>query len=127
MCLESWYLWLGTKKCLCFFGMCFAISFIFLNHFPHSWRISALNVFYTWINTDDVMDVTFVEESSRWNGRLKNINKTSINLILVPSQKYQDSRRILQNSKVARNIMGFSNCAQRFTGSNYLDVDSPLS
>ena len=56
----------------------------------------------------------------------KNINKKSINIILVPSQRYQDSRHLLQNPKVPRNVMGFSNRAQRFTGSNYLDVDSPL-
>ena len=47
--------------------------------------------------------------------------------ILVPSQRYQDSRNLLQNPKVPRNVMGFSNRAQRFTGSNYLDVDSPLT
>ena len=56
----------------------------------------------------------------------KNINKKSINIILVPSQRYQDSRHLLQNPKVPRNLMGFSNRAQRFTGSNYLDVDSPF-
>ena len=50
----------------------------------------------------------------------------SINIILVPSQRYQDSRHLLQNPKVPRNAMGFSNYAQRFTGSNYLDVDSPF-
>ena len=46
-----------------------------------------------------------------------------MNIILVPSQRYQDSRHLLQNP---RSAMGFSNCAQKFTGSNYLDVDSPL-
>ena len=54
----------------------------------------------------------------------KNIYKKSMNIILVPSQRYEDSRHILQNPLVPRNVMGFSNCAQRFTGSNYLDVDS---
>ena len=47
--------------------------------------------------------------------------------ILVPSQRYQDSRHLLQNPKVPSNVMGFNNCAQRFTGSNYVDVDSPLA
>ena len=42
------------------------------------------------------------------------------------SDIYQDSRHFLQNPKVPRSIMGFSNRTQRFTGSNYLDVDSPL-
>ena len=46
--------------------------------------------------------------------------------ILVPSQRYQDSRHFLQNPTVLNYVIGFSNCAQRFTGSNYLDVDSPL-
>ena len=48
-------------------------------------------------------------------------------MILVPSQKYQDSIHLLQNPKVSRNIMGFNNCAQRFTGSNYLVVDNPFT
>ena len=56
----------------------------------------------------------------------KNICKKSMNIILGPSQRYQDSRHLLQNPKVPRSVMGFSNCAQRFTGSNYLDVDSPF-
>ena len=41
------------------------------------------------------------------------------NIISVPSQRYQDSRHLLQNPKVPRSVMGFSNRAQRFTGSNY--------
>ena len=47
--------------------------------------------------------------------------------ILVPSQRYQgSSRHLLQNPTVPNYVMSFSNHAQRFTGSNYLDVDSPL-
>ena len=49
---------------------------------------------------DEVIDVTFVEESSGWNSRWKNINKKSKNIVLVPSQRYQDSRDFLQNPKV---------------------------
>ena len=49
-----------------------------------------------------------------------------MNNISVPSQRYEDSRHLLQNPKVPRSVMGFRNRAQRFTGSNYLDVDSPL-
>jgi hypothetical protein len=56
----------------------------------------------------------------------KTFTKKSMNIILVPSQRYQDSRHLLQNPKVPRSVIGFSNRAQRFTGSNYLDVDSPL-
>ena len=40
--------------------------------------------------------------------------------ILVPSQRHQDSRHLLQNPKVPRNVMGFSNHAQTFTPLNYL-------
>ena len=50
----------------------------------------------------------------------KNIYKNSINIILVPSQRYQDSRHPLQNPKVSRNVMSFSNRAQTFTPLNYL-------
>ena len=46
--------------------------------------------------------------------------------ILVPSQRYQGSRHLLQNPTFPSYVMGFSNRAQRFTGSNYLDVDSPF-
>ena len=47
--------------------------------------------------------------------------------ILVPSQRYQDSRHLLQNPRGPNYVMSFSNCAQRFTESNYLDVDSPFA
>ena len=46
--------------------------------------------------------------------------------IYRPSQIYQDSRHLLQNPKVPRSVMGFSNRLHRFTESNYLVVDSPL-
>ena len=48
------------------------------------------------------------------------------NHILVPSQRYQDSRHLLQNPTFPNYVMGFSNRAERFTGSNYLDVGSPI-
>ena len=47
----------------------------------------------------------------------------STNTILVLIQRYQDSRNLLQNQKVPKNVMGFSNNAQRFNGPNYLDED----
>ena len=40
--------------------------------------------------------------------------------------KYKDSRHLLQNPIDPRNFMGFRNRAQRFIGSNYLDVGSPF-
>ena len=46
--------------------------------------------------------------------------------VFVPSQRHQDSKHLLLNPKVPRNVMGISNRAQRFTGPNYLDVDSPF-
>ena len=47
--------------------------------------------------------------------------------ILVPGRRYQDSRHLLQNPKVSKNVMGFNNHAQRSTPPYYLDVDNPLS
>ena len=46
--------------------------------------------------------------------------------ILLPDQRYQDSRHLLQNPKVPQNIMGFNNHAQRSTPPCYLDVDNPF-
>ena len=46
--------------------------------------------------------------------------------ILVPGQRYQDSRHFLQNTKVSKNVMGFNNHTQRSTPPYYLDVDNPL-
>ena len=48
------------------------------------------------------------------------------NFFLGPSRRYQDSRHILRNPKLPRNVMGFSYRTQRFTGPNYMDVDNPL-
>ena len=39
---------------------------------------------------------------------------------LVPSQRHQDSRHLLQNPTVPNYVMGFSNCAQTFTPLNCL-------
>ena len=44
----------------------------------------------------------------------------SINIILVPSQRYQDSKLLLQNTTVPRNLMGFSNLTDTLTPQNYL-------
>ena len=46
--------------------------------------------------------------------------------ILVPGRRYQDSRHLLQNPKVSKNVMGFNNHAQRSTPPYYLDVDNPF-
>ena len=44
--------------------------------------------------------------------------------ILVPGQRYQDYRHLLQNPKVPKSVMGFNNHAQRSTPPYYLDVDN---
>ena len=56
----------------------------------------------------------------------KNIIKKSTYIILVPSQRYQDFWQLLQNQKVPKIVLGFSNHAQRFTQPYYLDVDNPF-
>ena len=53
----------------------------------------------------------------------KTFPKKSMSIILVASQRYQNSRHLLQSPKVPWSVMGFRNRAQRFTGSNYLDLD----
>ena len=45
---------------------------------------------------------------------------------MVPGQRYQDSRHLLQNPKVSKNIMGFNNHEQKSTPPYYQDVDNPL-
>ena len=47
--------------------------------------------------------------------------------ILVPGQSYQDSRHLLQNPKVSKNVMDFNNHAQRSTPPYYLNVDNPFA
>ena len=46
--------------------------------------------------------------------------------ILVPGQRYEDSRHLLQNPKVVKNIVGFNNHAQRSIPPCYLNVDNPF-
>ena len=54
------------------------------------------------------------------------VDGKSMNIVLVPSQRYQHFTHLLQNPEVPRTVMGFNNRAQRFIGSNYMDVDSPF-
>ena len=46
--------------------------------------------------------------------------------ILIPGLSYQDSKPILQNLKVSKNVKGFKNHAQRSTPPYYLDIDNPF-
>ena len=62
--------------------------------------------------------VKCLENNSRKKSKLQNTCKKKPKHILDPSQRYQDSRHILQNPKVPRNVMGFSNNAQTFTSPN---------
>ena len=64
------------------------------------------------------------EFKMKW--QIKNICKKNRDFFLVSRQIYQDSRHLFKNPKVHQSVMGFSNCAQRFTTPYYLDVDSPL-
>ena len=63
--------------------------------------------------------VKCVENDSRKKGNLKTCAKKH-NDILIPSQGYQDCRHLSQNPTFPNYVMGFSNRAQRFTGSNYI-------
>ena len=58
--------------------------------------------------------------------KYQNTCKKNHKHILIPSQRYQESRNLLLNPKVPKNVMGFSNRAQTFTPLNYLSWDSPL-
>ena len=71
--------------------------------------------------------VKCVEKDSRKKGNLKTNAKKKHNDILVPSQRYQDSRHLLQNPTFPSYVTGFSNRTQRFTGSNYLYIYSSTS
>ena len=51
---------------------------------------------------------------------------TKIIHVIIFVKEFRGWREIFWSDKVFRNIIGFSNRAQRFTGSNYLGVDSPL-
>ena len=44
----------------------------------------------------------------------------------LPNLRVEHKHYLLQNPKIPKNVMGFSNRAQRFTAPNYLDVDSPF-
>ena len=45
----------------------------------------------------------------------KNLCKKSTNIILVSSQRYQDSSHHLQIPKVSKIVKALNNCGQRFT------------
>ena len=74
----------------------------------------------------EVLPVPFVERSSSLNGTWKNNSKKSTYYILVPSQRYYDFWQLLQNPKVPKIVLGFSNHTQRYTPPYYLDVDNSL-
>ena len=71
------------------------------------------------------INVKYVENISR-----KNIVSQDMQIkhkhILVPGRRYQDSRSLLKNPKVSKNVMGFNNHTQRTTPPYHLDVDNPF-
>ena len=102
-------------------------------HLPFHPELYSTNVTYTTSSMCLVMCkrrlkhcyVKCVENDSRKKEIAKHMQKRHKH-ILVPSQRNQDSRHLLQNSTDSNYVMRFSNRAQRFTGYNYLDVDKPL-
>ena len=70
------------------------------------------------------------ELRGKWLKKKEGNNKTHAKKkhkhILVSSQRYQDTTHLLQNPTVLNYVVGFSNCAQRFTPLNYLSYDSPF-
>ena len=67
--------------------------------------------------------VKYVENYSRKKGNCKTHAKKH-KYILVPSQNNHDSRHLLQNPKVPRNVIGVLNPAHKFSSFNYLSSDS---
>ena len=108
--LVSWYLQPGTK------------TYIF-----HAFDIDMLQMSVTheetliWGYTCNVCGNKF---KIKWYMEI--FCKKSTYIILVPSQRYQDFWRLLQNPKCPMNVFGFSNHTQRFTPPYYLDVDNPF-
>ena len=119
-----WISLTGNQNKLVLFSHVFCNLPIFDEIFSTHWTLQCFNFLLHMNNhIDEVIAVTSVEESLRWNGRWKNICKSGINIILVLSRRYQDSRHILQNPKNPKNVMGFSNRAQRFTARHGVSED----
>ena len=120
--LKSWYLRLEYKK------------FMFILHvfcdFP--FFLKNLSIHFTWkcfkylfhMNKHiyEIVLVTCVEESSRWNGRWRNIGKKAQTFFgsWLKTSRFQAYFPIWK-SKVHQSVTGFSNRAQRFTKPYYLD------
>ena len=125
--LESWYLWLGTKIMFMFFLEMFY-------HLPFLPELSSTNVtsitsymcLFMWKRHLRHCYVKCVENDSRKKTKMEEHMQNKHKHILDPSQRYQDSRHLLQNPKLPRNVRGFSNRAQTFTPLNYLSWDSPF-
>ena len=66
---------------------------------------------------NEVLNVTFVDKGLEWNGRWKNIYKKNIT---IPVKNIKIPDIVLQNPEVLRKVMGFTNCAHRFTPGKYL-------
>ena len=71
-------------------------------------------------------NVKYVENILIKNIESQNTCKQSTSIFWVPGRRYQDSRHLLLNPKVPKNVIGFNNHAQRSTTPYYLYVDNPL-
>ena len=68
------------------------------------------------------INVKSVENNSRENIESQNTCKKSTSIFWI-LKRYQDSRHLLQNPKVPKNVMGFNNHVHRSTLPYYLDLD----
>ena len=111
------------------------VNALFVNIFAStisSWtffhKCDIYNLIYVFIQVKKTFKELLCQMCGKWFKKKKEITKHMLKRhkhILVPSQRYQDSRHLLQNPTDLNYVMSFSNRAQRFTGSNYLDVDNP--
>ena len=121
-CLESWFLWLGIKIGFMIFLLnIYYLSFI---HELSSTNVTLITSYMCWFMCKRHWKHCYVKCVENDSRKLENTCKKKPKHILVPSQRYHDSRHILQNPKVPRNIMGFSHRAQTFTFLNHLSWDS---
>ena len=85
-----------------------------------------INVFFMCKRHLEHCNVKCVENDSRKKGNHKTHTKKAHTYFGSKSKISRFQTLFLQNPTIPNYIMSFSNRAQRFTGSNYLDVDSPF-
>ena len=87
----------------------FRDSHLFLKFFLHFWHCIAWSVFFHMnSHINQVVNVMFVANVSRWNATSENISKKTTWFFLVPGRRFQYFRHLLQNPNL--NVMAsFSN------------------